>query len=393
MRLVRHGNALEELIVKLTAAHEKIDFAVAWASSGTAAFTEISNRRKKINKAVIGTHFYQTHPDVLDDFVGDKRTRFVLQPQGVFHPKLYVFTSGGEWEILIGSANLTRGAFDKNSEVMLHFTNQDAPDSILQESQDIISGYWADGDEVSKQIADTYRNLWKAQQPSLRRVSSNYGESGKFKAPIHTSIMSMSWDDFFRAVKKDLYHGFSERCDLLDQVQREFRDSPNYSEMSLGVRKTIAGLPNDYNDHWAWFGSMKGAGYFHQAINNNDPHISAALDEIPLEGGITEQHYRSYIEEFVKAFPHGRDGVAVASRLLALKRPDHFVCLDGKNRSQLCKDFGVKKTDMNYDRYWDEVICPIMDSVWWNAPVPTSKSQLKVWAGRAAMLDALFYQP
>lgn len=393
MRLVRHGDALEELIVKLTTAHEQIDIAVAWASSGTAAFIELSNRRKKINKAVIGTHFYQTHPDVLDDFVGDKRTRFVLQPKGVFHPKLYVFTSGDEWEILIGSANLTRGAFCKNSEVMLHFNNQDAPYSILQESQDLISDYWADSDEVSKQMADTYRNLWKQQQSSLRRISSNYGEGGTFKAPVHTLIMPMPWDDFFLTVKKDPYHGFSERCNLLDQVQREFRGSPDYSKMSLGVRKTIAGLPNDYNNHWACFGSMKGAGYFHQAINNNDPYISAALDEIPLEGGITEQHYHSYIKEFVKAFPRGRDGVAVASRLLALKRPDHFVCLNGKNRSQLCKDFGVKQTDMNYDRYWDEVILPIMDSVWWNAPVPTSKSQLKVWAGRAAMLDALFYQP
>ena len=85
MQLVRHGAALEKLIVKLASTHEQIYFAVAWASSGTAAFSAILKHRRKVKRAVIGTHFYQTHPDVLDQFIGDKSIRFVVQPQGVFH--------------------------------------------------------------------------------------------------------------------------------------------------------------------------------------------------------------------------------------------------------------------------------------------------------------------
>lgn len=393
MRLVKHGPALERLITKLVSSHDQIDFAVAWASSGTTAFAEIAKRRKKVRNAVIGTHFYQTHPDVLEEFVGCKNIRFVMQPQGVFHPKIFCFRSNARWDILIGSANLTKGAFTKNSEVMLHFTNDDVSRAIWEESTALISEYWEDGEVVTKETARTYRRLWKAQQPSLRRVSGSYNKSGKFKTPAHTEIMSMSWPRFFSAVKADPHHGFDERCDLLALVREAFRDTPTFSDMPLGVRKTIAGLPNQYNDHWAWFGSMKGAGYYHQAVNNNDPHLSGALAEIPLEGGVTERHYQAFIREFVRAFPQGRDGVGVASRLLAMKRPDYFVCLDGKNRTQLCKDFGIKQSDMYYSRYWDEVICPIMDSVWWNTLAPTSNSQLKVWAGRAAMLDAIFYQP
>lgn len=393
MRLISNGPELEKLISRLVSSHSQINFAVAWASSGTSAFEKIAQHRESVRSGVIGTHFYQTHPDVLDEFVGCKNIRFVLQPQGIFHPKVYSFETDASWEILIGSANLTQGAFTKNSEVMLHFTNEDAASPIWEQVKVLMSGYWEAGEVVTQETAASYRDLWKAQQPALRRVSANYGDSGKFKPPVHTEIMSMPWAKFFSAVKADPHHGFSERCDLLVLVQSAFRDTAEFSDMPLGVRKTIAGLPNDYNDHWAWFGSMRGAGYYHQAVNNNDPHISKALSQIPLDGGVTERHYQSFIQEFVRAFPKGGDGVGVASRLLAMKRPDYFVCIDAKNRTELCKDFEITQFGMNYDRYWNEVICPIMDSVWWNTPVPANESQMRVWGGRAAMLDALFYRP
>ena len=70
-------------------------------------------------RAVIGAHFYQTHPDVLDVFQGKANVRIVLQPSGVFHPKLYLFRSDDRGEPLIGSANLTSGALSTNSEAML----------------------------------------------------------------------------------------------------------------------------------------------------------------------------------------------------------------------------------------------------------------------------------
>lgn len=52
-----------------------------------------------------------------------------------------------------------------------------------------------------------------------------------------------------------------------------------------------------------------GAGYYHQAIKQNNAHISAALDHIPLKGLVSKEQYNAYIHEFVKAFPSGGDGV------------------------------------------------------------------------------------
>lgn len=393
MRLIANGTTLSRKIIQLITEHRNVAFAVAWASAETEVFKVIKKNQNKIRQAVIGTHFYQTHPAVLESFIDSEKVKFILQPQGVFHPKAHLFWTKKKWDILIGSANLTAGAFGKNSELMVHLSSDDGHSDIQSQLQNQIDEYWAQGEIVTAESVASYRALWQAQQPALKRVSGVYSSGTKSKAPLHTEIMSMSWGKFYKTVQADPYHGFNERCDLLDLVREEFKQKVVYSRMDLGIRKTIAGLPNDVNPHWGWFGSMKGSGYFHKAVNDNNPHLSAALDLIPFDGAVAYEHYDSYIKEFIKAFPEGRHGIGVASRLLALKRPDYFVCLDSKNKAQLCKDFGIKQTDMTYDRYWEEVICRVMDSIWWNENMPTSNRAVRVWNGRAAMLDAIFYRP
>lgn len=152
---------------------------------------------------------------------------------------------------------------------------------------------------------------------------------------------------------------------------------------------------DDFLDHdWGWFGSMVGSGKFKNRINNNDIHLSNALGLISLDGAVTYQSYLAYIEEFKKAFPDGRDGVALASRLLALKRPDYFVCLNSKNMKAMCEEFEIKNIyARDYERYWTELIARMVDSVWWNSSQPVAKFEERVWRGRAAMLDAIFYDP
>lgn len=392
MKLIAKGESLAKTIVKLIDKHANYSFAVAWTSAETEVFEKIKESKKKIKRAAIGTHFYQTHPAVLESFIDSKKVRFVLQPQGVFHPKVYLFYSDDNWDLLIGSANLTAGAMGKNSELMLHVSSIDSgevelDDAVLKR----ITAYWEMGETVSDSMAGKYRALWRAQQPNLRRISGAYS-SNESIAPIHTEIMSMSWDEYYRRVQDDPYHGYERRCHLLDLAHNAFKEYESFSNMEIGLRKTIAGLPNDLNEHAGWFGSMKGAGYYHQAINNNDARISRSLHFIPFDGAVTRNHYDSYISEFVSAFPNGGHGVGIASRLLALKRPDYFVCLDSKNKSNLCNDFGIKSTNMTYERYWDDLICRIHDSVWWNSPTPVSQLERKVWEGRAAMLDAIFYE-
>lgn len=394
MKLITTNSDLRSNLSRLIKEYKKISFAVAWASAGTEIFGELSTNKNRIQKAVIGTHFYQTHPDVLDAFAESKKVRFILQPRGVFHPKIYIFWNKKHWEVLMGSANLTAGALTNNAEAMVLISDSDqAPSSLKEDVVKLINSYWDEARSVSKATALSYRALWAREQPALRRLSGQYGQTSKSKAPADSSVMAMSWTQFLAYVQEDEHHGFEERCELLNQVRNAFQITPHFQEMELGLRKTIAGLPNDLNNHWGWFGNMRGAGYYHQAVNNNNPNISRALDQIPLNGPVYRECYEAYLAEFVQAFPRGRHGIAIASRLLALKRPDYFVCFNSRNKEGLCQDFGIKPYHMDYNRYWEEIIERITDSVWWNARRPTEALACAVWDGRAAMLDSIFYKP
>jgi hypothetical protein len=85
MKLISSNRRLVSTLTRLIENHFEVTFAVAWASSGTSVFDLIQRYPMKIKRAVIGTHFYQTHPDVLDTFQSKTNVRFVLQPSGVFH--------------------------------------------------------------------------------------------------------------------------------------------------------------------------------------------------------------------------------------------------------------------------------------------------------------------
>lgn len=207
----------------------------------------------------------------------------------------------------------------------------------------------------------------------------------------------MSWADYFEKVKTEkqtVYgHSMAGRLKVIQATHQLFSGHNHFSEIDQLGRQKIAGLvqptPLDAVDY-RWFGSMKGAGKFWQAINNNDEYLSLALDLIPATGGITRDTYLGYIGRFRQAFPEGRDGIGTASRLLAMKRPDTFVCFDARNKEGLCGAFGVTR-NIGYEEYWDSIIARVMESNWWGSTPPPVGVERDVWDARAAFLDSLYY--
>lgn len=84
----------------------------------------------------------------------------------------------------------------------------------------------------------------------------------------------------------------------------------------------------------------------------------------------------------------------MGTRLLTMKRPDRFVCIDKANRIDgLCNYFGVAPTTTNLENYWDRIIAPMELMPWWQANEPIPPVEREIWRGRAALLDAIYYNP
>ncbi len=391
MKLIATNAALRSNLLRLIKKHDNISFGTAWASAGTEVFDELVKSKAKITTGVIGTHFYQTHPDVLDEFVGSNQVRFVLQPEGVFHPKVFAFWTAKSWEVLIGSANLTAGAIKSNTELSTLTTHEDGTPDFLDEVLATIRGY--EGRTISQPEADSYRRIWKLKEPIRDKLTGHYGGTATTKPEVDSPVMSMDWPTFYAEIQKDKTHGFDERLEMLEKVAREFAKVDHFNDIPFQERLGIAGLRSKAIENSEWFGSMVGAGKFYKLMNASEPAFSTALDAIPSNGAVTRVQYDTFINEYLKAFPNGRDGLGTATRLLSMKRPDTFLCVDGANLKKLAQDVGMKRPDkLDYERYWTEVVERLQQAPWWQPPEPNQKNEAKAWHARAAMLDAIFYE-
>lgn len=391
MKVISEASEIDSVLASLMERYKHYYIATAWASVGANSIAKLLENKDKIKKMIVGTHFYQTHPDFIKEFIESKNVNFILNSSGIFHPKFYLFVNNqNDWECLIGSANLTKSALSKNSEVVLHVESSDNTDNNIYESlRDTINEYWENAEPMTSEEYHNYKNIWKLNSRKIKSLEGSYGGLKKHKTLIESDIFSTDWNSYYASIQDDVEHSFSRRIELLNIARSYFTNNQRFSDFETLQRKQVAGTIRA--DDWGWFGSMFGAGKFKNRINTNNEHLSKALDSIPLSGAIYKAEYINFIINFQQAFPDGGDGLAIATRLLAMKRPDTFVCLDSKNKANLCGEFGISQS-LDYEAYWDDIIERVFDSVWWNSERPTDNFEAQAWDGRTAMLDAIFYE-
>lgn len=397
MKLLTTSNSLQTEFARLIKQYSNYYWATAWASTSPKLFNELLLLKDRINKITVGIHFYQTDPDFIEAFIGDDRVRFIQQPDGTFHPKLYLFMdSEDKWELLIGSANFTGSAFSQNTEATVLISDRDTNSSgTFISAKKLVEETWKEAKCFNSEELENYRITWKNQRPKIKSLSGLYGSIKRKPKPINeVPITTKKWSEFITDVFNEEGHGVDNRLKAIDIAKNLFKKADNFSKLKPDEREFIAGIPNKLalpdSQTWPFFGSMKGAGIFQHKIKENNINISKALDQIPFEGQITRTHYDSFISYYTQAF--SGNYIGTATRLLTMKRPDTFICFDSKNKVALCKDFGISPSGMNYERYWDDIILRIFDSEWWLHPTPQNVKETKVSEARAAFLDSLYYK-
>ncbi len=391
MKLLTDSEKIEKEFERLMKEYSEFYWLSAWAGVDFKCFNLLKNNKQKIKKVVIGTHFDQTHPDFIKEFIRTKNVKFRKTDYGgMFHPKLYLFkNSNAKWEMLVGSMNFTCAGFSQNTEILILISKEDGNAHIYDDAIKIITESWARTKYFSEKDLAEYRIRWKNQQ----RRSGKYGNNKQGKPVTHVKIMNLSWQEFIKEVKKEECE--KDRLKVLQEANFFFKRYKHFNLIPDKERRGIAGYGSFTKKDilWAFFGTMQNMGKFTHKIKENNKYISLALDQIPRKGVVKEEHYHSFLKYFKKAFPDAKkDWLATSTRLLAMKRPDIFLCFDSRNKTKLCKAFGIKSTNMTYDRYWKEIIERIFDCKWWNAKKPQNKTDSKIWEGRSAFLDALYYK-
>ena len=387
-------------LAKLMHTSSKFYISTAWASTGFDAYDALRENQDCITRMVVGLHFYQTSPDFIAEFMGNEKVRFVINPSGVFHAKVFLFENDdGRWKCIVGSANFTRSASMMNTEVAVLISSEDTDaQAALEQIKSSIKNHWNMGFSFTEDQYETYKNAYKRKQQSIERLAGTYGRSQRKKppSPLSSSIFTMSWRAYFERIKEENAVKHSERIHVIKNARLLFQEYESLSRMTYENRKIIAGFatepetPTDTEHRWNLFGSTKGVGYFMQAIAQDIQGISKALDVIPIIGPVTSKNYIEYIRLLEKAFK--RSGLPTATRLLAMKRPDYFFCFNSKNKKAFSKEFGIPASRIDMENYWEEAIERIIDSNWWNSDAPNDENEKIVWSARVAFLDALFYE-
>jgi HKD family nuclease len=392
------GAKVAATLISLISECEQFDVAVAWATLNPVVDAMLKYH-SKIGHVVIGTHMYQTDPAVLRKFMPRKAVR-CLPPNGdLFHPKVYFFRMGERVVAIVGSHNLTNGAFGgKNIEASVLLEGLPKDKSFIELSS-FIKSKWKLAEEINEEkFLFAYETQYRANKE--RRKALDKFQRMKMPLPGVISGANLSWDEFVKGVKNDHHHSLDGRLKVLERASELFQSYKSFASMPIDVRRAIAGTYGskepklDYLQ-WAWFGSMIGQGDFKNLVNDHPSRLSKAMQHIPIDGDVSKEDFDKFVHEFNRAFEDKahKGGVPTATRLLAMKRPDIFVGVNKANRAGICKAFGAAPSTLNLKNYWERIIIPAQNSPWWLHARPKDPLTQRIWDNRAALMDGIYYDP
>ncbi len=388
-----HDKTVRECLRKFS----QVRFAVAWATQQFELGHQLTWSKSKVKRAVIGTHFFQTDPEFMRAWMDHPNVRFNFRTAGVFHPKVYLFeNSPSDWAVIVGSANFTRGGFVLNSEASLFVTSDtQGSEQVYAQTHSLINSYFDPLDPLTKEEMEKYIDQRNARRNSMRDIAP--WEDDQLPAPEIdfklSEVLDMDWNNYSRAIGSAYTFKFEDRVQILNIFRQYFASKGHFSQFSLWEQKRVAGLaPKEGLVDWQLFGSNTVAGEFNSVFEDISGKISIALDEIPITGPVS----REAVERYIALFREAKDkGVAVGimTRILAMKRPDQFVCVNGKSKNRLA---GVLRTSVGtiskLENYWESVVEPIRSSPWWKSPNPSGGQTVDLWHGRVALLDCICYE-
>ena len=405
IRLLDDPKRVARLFGRLAGRAERIRIATAWGTPDAPVIPSLSGAQEHGRlEIVVGWDFDGTDPRFLRKF----RQSLRVKPRGggtTFHPKAYLFTRGNSFDAIVGSSNLTRGGFDGNVELNLHIAGS-VHEPHFRSLDAYIQRQWESAREVSEVDIEQYQSHWRKARSRARRSQEPRPKSpvGHSKPQVIVDPrLDISWSEFFSQLRRvdGAKHPVFRRPDeesylgVVAYARDCFSRKVSLARMTRVERSNVAAT----NTHsmYGYFGTTHSAGQFTHAILDSPASIDRALDRIPFDcrRRVSKDEFDIFFrnfEKFAQSVPKPRPGVGCASRLLAMKRPEAFICVNGENRSRLARAFGFSdgelRTAGGYWRFSEHV----WSLPWYNSPQPRIRVQLEAWRARAALVDALYFE-
>ena len=389
----------QSTLIALVENCESMQWAVAWATEN-AVFEAAMKYSSKFEHFVVGTHMFQTQPEVLERAAALAAAAVVPPTGDLFHPKVYLFRNGQRIRCVVGSPNLTKAAMSRNVEASV-LLDGSLDDAALVELSRFVAEAWKGAEDISHEFLFRYRHQYAAKTAARQELIKFADVRPPSKPNTKRAPHDMSWADYLVQVRNSSHpsaHLFKERLGVLTKARALFATGIPYAKWNEDDRKLVAGTLGRKKSQqpgvdYGLFGSMGASGTFANLVIEAPTGLSHALDFIPLMDAVTQRDYDRYCKAFRAAFDQdGRvGGLPTATRLLAMKRPDAFVCIDSANRKDLCENFGVSPSTTNLENYWQRIIEPMHGDPWWRHPQPSNAADAEIWLGRAALLDAIYY--
>lgn len=392
MRFIANNTELRNAFKHLISSYDHCCICVAWASQESGVMEILDENLSKVRKMVVGLDLCLTDCLFIENHLSIRAVRyFTAKHEGIFHPKIYLFYNDEKnWRAIIGSANLTYNGFSVNQEAC-SIVGDDDNDSIatFHSMIDFVDKLWDCSSKLTAEDIAYYKVKHREQ------IKANRTADIGFKSWLleKVTIDDMSWDEYITKIYEeddDNPGAVDNRIKLLERAQSLFSSVDNFNSLLYSDRACLAGYkgrfdinPDDIDCFF--FGSTTRVTHFKHSIKSKGKE-SKAIDVIPLKGQITLSMYEDYCSFF--------DGnpIACVTRLLAIKRPDVFVCINNKNKEKLCNDFGITVSKLNLKNYWDLIVSRIQESKWYNDHRVLTGKERSIKLFQVAMLDCIYYE-
>ena len=396
-QVITGTEALLAAVRTLCSESTDIRMCYAWAESdfGRAAHWR-ALELGKVRMAVIGAAFAHTEPFVLRTMAKTGRLRVIEDAPVLFHPKLIVGISGDFAQAIVGSSNFTTAGFSSNTETNVWLRGAvDAPP--MSDLMEFVTRQWLRPEAILPDEA------WlQAYSAAYGRRPTPYSPTikpGKHR-PVGRALgvnLNVGWSEYYELIMSQ--HGRREPSgnelhvvgpdSWLAEAQacREvFQSHDSFAEMPWEKRSIVAGIQGAAGGQSSgYFGRLNVAGGFLTLARDKLETIAAFLDAIPLSGDVPDAQTRRYLAGMTAL---GHVGMGVATRLLAVRRPDRFPPVNNKNSKGIRRLLLDKP--INAERYL-EVLDTIWSFPWWNSAEPDGIDERRIWRARVALLDALVY--